>query len=254
MRPTATALTAWLSLACPCAHAAAPAQAVSARRRIEMRLAATALTAWLSLAYPCVHAAEPAQATTHAAVVLYAADAPPPLRHPAAAQLQTGEVAALLDHLQSQHVYLKHLENVRRALEKELSIVRLRHECGLLGSACTGRGIAEQPPPEEPPPAPEQTPPAAVPPSPAPPLQPLLQPSPPAGELPTVAGVYRGAASLVYRGRRVEVREGGKVGPFTVTAVTLDRVEINGPEGTTTLPAQWRTPAAPAVIYETREF
>lgn len=169
--------------------------------------------------------------------------------HAASAQLLSGEVAALLEHLQSQHVYLKHLENVRRALEKELSIVRLMHECDGLGSACTGRGIVAKSAPPAPSSPPPSSPPVASEPAafeepafdePPLPLREIVY------ELPVVVGVHRDVASLVYANRRVEARPGTRVGPFTVTAVALDRVRLDGPNGEVSLPLRWTPPALPS--------
>ncbi len=159
-------------------------------------------------------------------------------RHLASPQLLSNEIAVLLEHLQSQHVYLKHLENVRRALEKELSIVRLMRECDGFGSTCTGRGIVDKP---EPPVVHES--PAAAPasgePPPPPALTPEPAPAPVVHELPIVVGIYRDTASLIYSNRRIEVRRGTKVGPFVVTAVALDRVRLDGPRGEVSLPLRW---------------
>ncbi len=188
----------------------------------------------LSLACPFASAAEPpSQAPQEMAVP----------QHAASVQLQNNEIAALLEHLQSQHVYLKHLENMRRALEKELSIVRLMSECDRFGSACTGRGIVERTAPETLP-IPAPVPQEAIPWAPPVLSEPLLH------ELPVVAGVYREAATLIYQGRDVEVRAGAKVGPFTVTAVALDRIELDGPDGAVTLAARWHPPADDDKDYE----
>ena len=162
-------------------------------------------------------------------------------------QLRSDEIAAVLEHLQSQHVYLKHLENMRRALEKELSIVRLMGECDRAGGICTGRGVAEKVVPEEAPPAKEET---QVP----PPLPEPASPEPalPAQALPGIVGIYREAALLVDQGRYFEVRVGERVGPFTVTVIALDQVELEGPGGSVTLSAQQYSP--PHFVYESDEF
>ncbi len=142
-------------------------------------------------------------------------------------QLQTNEITVLLEHLESQNIYLKHLENVRSAVERELSIVRLMSECNRLGSACTGSGITRkeifaQPGGEE----------AVFP----------LSPSPlPEVELPRVVAVYQGTASLLYRQRYVEARPGETLGPFTVLSVGVDGVKINGPQGQILLSPRWGT-------------
>ena len=158
-------------------------------------------------------------------------------RHLASPQLLSNEIAVLLEHLQSQHVYLKHLENVRRALEKELSIVRLMRECDGFGSTCTGRGIVDKPEP----PVVHESSPASPPASEEPPPPPVLTPvpAPVVHELPIVVGIYRDTASLIHANRRIEVRRGTKVGPFVVTAVALDKVRLDGPRGEVSLPLRW---------------
>ena len=162
--------------------------------------------------------------------------------------LQTDEIAVLFRHLEGQHVYLKHLENMRSAVERELSIVRLMSECERLGSSCTGKGIARKivipgkPGDEEEAPLPS---PPSSPPSSSPPL--------PEAELPEVVAVYHGTASLLYRQRYVEVRRGERFGPFTVRAVGIDGVRLDGPRGRVFLSPRWSAPEAaqgfPSSVY-----
>lgn len=164
-------------------------------------------------------------------------------RQPGSMQLHTNEVAILLEHLQNQHVYLKHLENVRDAVERELSILQLMDECGRFDSTCTGRGIIRKsisgkPVTDKPGNAglapPQQT---VSPPSPA-------QPSPSPVELPKVVAIYGGTASLFYKRRYLEVRRGDRLGPFRVMAVSLDGIKVDGPQGALSLLARWHTPEA----------
>ena len=202
------------------------------------------LTVCLLLACPQAYAGEPAQSTSGVKIVLHEDGVRPLSRSPVSTRMRDGELAALLEHLQSQHVYLEHLENTRRTFEKELSIVKLMRECNRLGSICTGRGILERPPPPEPPapvPAGEETEPGPVE-APARRAEPLLPAPPSVGELPTVIGVYRETASLLYLGRHFEARTGAEIGPFTVGEVTLDLVRLVGPGGPVALPARWRPP------------
>lgn len=217
--------------------------------RLTPGFAAWVLSPWLCAAAPAADLA----ATPTVAV-----------RHAASPQLLSNEVAVLLEHLQSQHVYLKHLENTRRAVEKELSIVRLMRECDGFGSVCTGRGITEKPAPPEA----EHDVGRGVEPAGGSEIEREIEsgpeveseieraagrellrglehedrrlaPPPQAYAPPVVAGVYRDVAALIYAGRVVEVRAGARVGPFTVAAVELDRVELNGPQGTLALPVRW---------------
>lgn len=216
---------------------------------MRRRLSIFALSAWAFAAPAQDGAREPAPVSAAAFAVTPSVTAAAPggtPQHFASPQLLNNEVAVLLEHLQSQHVYLKHLENVRRALEKELSIVRLMRECDGFGSTCTGRGIVDNPaPPElhEPPPPPPEEP--LEEPYEEPPGEPESSAPEMVYQLPVVAGIYRGTASLIYADRRIEARRGTQVGPFMVTAVALDKVRLEGPHGEVSLSPQWVQPQAP---------
>ena len=145
------------------------------------------------------------------------------------APLHSDEIVKLLGHLHSQNLYVKHLENTRRAIEKELSIVRLMNECDRFGRVCTGTGIDEQPRTVqvvEPPPAAALSADAFA----APLISHTVPPI-----LPVVAGIYHDTALLFDQGRVLEVRRGAEVGVFTVTKITLDGVELTGPDGVVSL-------------------
>ena len=164
-------------------------------------------------------------------------------RFPVSVQLRDDEVAALLEHLQSQHVYLKHLENVQNAVERELSIVRLMSECDRLGNTCTGRGIAKKIAPAAFEGKGSIVSPSSPPPPPSPPsLSPVPASSLPVAELPELVAVYHGTASMFYKRRYTEVREGEKLGPFTVRLIDVDGVKITGPRGTFFLSPGWNPP------------
>ena len=188
-----------------------------------------------------ISATEPLQITTSTAVVLPIEKA---LQHSISTQLPTNEISVLIEHLQSQHVYLKHLDNVRRAVEKELSIVRLMSECDRFGSTCTGRGIVENIMLDELPSRIETNDVVPISVQAQLPLPLQIEPTKHIDTLPIVVGVYRKTASLIYKARPIEVHEGEKIGPFTVAAVTLDGVEFEGPQGKIVLPVHWHVPVA----------
>ena len=115
--------------------------------------------------------------------------------------------------IEKQYLYLQNLENLQAALERELEIAKLMRECEKTGMLCTGEGLVPIP---EPPPA-------------APLPQPQAKPTVATVALPadlSVRGVVGGEALIEYRGRKMAVRTGDKIGDWTVREVRLDFLEF----------------------------
>lgn len=116
-----------------------------------------------------------------------------------------------LERMEEQYVYLRMLNNLQAALEKELAIVKLMRECKAERVVCTGEGLVQMGPPK---PAPQPSS------KPAP-----SRSSPPPQDFPdglTVRGVVGDEALLNYRGRNISLRRGGRVGGLVVREIHLD--------------------------------
>lgn len=126
-------------------------------------------------------------------------------------------VDEVLQHIQEEQIYLRQLGNIRKAVEEELEIVRLIRQCDHLDAVCTGKGVSVKAMTEPVPVKPVQTEPPSPPPSPA---------AASAGPLPELIRILDKTASMRYQGRQIQVKAGENIGPYTVSAVYVDGVEL----------------------------
>lgn len=141
----------------------------------------------------------------------------------------------LLQQLEMQYFYIKHLDNVKHAMEKELSIARIKRECEQLGMLCTGDGLVESLPYFS-------SPPPLSPPEPAEPPE-LAEPPKPETDIPdwfpVVQGVAGEGAWIDYRQRRFYVKGGMRVGDWMVRSVSLDHLVFERDGRKFTVPVRW---------------
>lgn len=118
------------------------------------------------------------------------------------------QIDAMLRRIEEQRLYLRTLDQLRAALEKEHSIAKLMRECEEFDVVCTGEGMRQI----------ERV---------APPRATQSVAPPRAAALPLslfVAGVVADEVWIRYQGRDVSVRVGERIGGFVVRDVDLDAV------------------------------
>ena len=146
-------------------------------------------------------------------------------------------IASLMEWFEEQQAYLKYLENLKGAVEKELSIISLMSACQQQGAECTGRGIvlsAETKPASSPPTAPSADEEDSQ--------QRAAQSQPKLSEpqsLPIVLAIYQDSALVEYQGRHLRVRAGDRLAGFHVRAIGLDQFELESADGIIRLPVYW---------------
>lgn len=144
-------------------------------------------------------------------------------------------IASLVEWFEEQQAYLKYLENLKGAVEKELSIISLMSACQQQGAECTGRGIVLS---AAAPDSAQQSPPSAGEEEARRPQ--AAQPKPSSSQnLPTVLAVYRDSALVEHQGRRLRVRSGDRLADFRVRAISLDQFELESANGVVRLPVYW---------------
>ena len=147
-------------------------------------------------------------------------------------------IDTLVEWFEEQQAYLTYLENMKGAVEKELSIISLMAACQQRGAECTGRGIVFGAVPAAGAPQSSQSadgnaaddhksPAAATPKSAA------------APNLPIVLAVYEDSALVEYQDRRLLVRSGDRLAGFRVRAIGLDQFELESASGVVRLPVYW---------------
>ena len=127
----------------------------------------------------------------------------------------------LLQRIDDQRVYSNQLDHLKRAIEKELSIVKLMKECESLRVACTGAGLSQLPPPK--PPIKTKT---------------ITQSKSQPLSIPEVIGVAQGRALVKHKGRTASVADGERVGRFLVKKVALDYLILEHAKRRFTVPVQ----------------
>ena len=133
----------------------------------------------------------------------------------------------MIKRLEEQHFYLQRLDNVRQAMERELSIAKIMRECEALAITCTGDGLINLPPP-----------PSA--PAPAKPEAKLhRQPNKP---LPSVQGIVGNSAWIMDGEQQLRVRRGSRVDDLLVREVALDHVVFERAGRRFTVPLRWLSP------------
>lgn len=153
-------------------------------------------------------------------------------------------IDTLVEWFEEQQAYLTYLENMKGAVEKELSIISLMAACQQRGAECTGRGIVFGAVPAAGAPQSSQSaadaadddksPTAAAP-------KPTAAPN-----LPIVLAVYEDSALVEYQDRRMLVRSGDRLAGFRVRAIGLDQFELESASGVVRLPVYWPLTPPPA--------
>ncbi len=131
---------------------------------------------------------------------------------------------------QEHQMYLRSLNDLHKAVAKELEVVRLMRDCEAMGLRCTGWGIAEsiaRKPQKVEDGASRAT---------GKPRRPEPAASRP---LPEVLAVYRGRVSLLVGRRKYEVAVGDRVEGYQVEGVQVDGVVVREAGRKLLLPLRW---------------
>ena len=135
-----------------------------------------------------------------------------------------------LHRWQAHQMYLRTLNDLHKAVEKELEVVRLMRDCEAMGLRCTGWGIAEgiahKPQKVE----------DGASRGAGKPQRPKAAASRP---LPEVLAVYRGRVSLLIGRRKYEVAVGDRVEGYQVEGVKVDGVVVRQAGRKLLLPLRW---------------
>ncbi len=142
----------------------------------------------------------------------------------------TLQVGSEMYRWQEHQMYLRTLNDLHKAVTKELAVVKLMRACETMGLRCTGWGIAEsilqQPAKVE-----DETSREAKKPQPS--KAAVRRP------LPEVLAVYRGRVGLLIEGRHYEAGVGDRVGNYQVERVQLDSVVVRNAGRRLVLPVRW---------------